>query len=1075
MNKSKSFLFFAGFVGLMLAGCQAYDEEDQVIKSTNGLKVNYSSVPLKANNDTPNTRANDVLAVNGEDLVNTMRLFFFKTSDDGTGAFVESYTVPETELGGNSIGNFEILPPNGSNLILSDAYVILAVVNAPQDLYTSADATYAGMNETEFTTQIRFTVTGANDESAPQPDYQNHRPFNQSSLPMSCRIEKAAGSAPLNMTFERVMARIDVAMGDPNYAIMSASVWNAADAVTIWPTTATVPTNVISRLYGITPDSLGAPITGGLYALPHYVESPAQDDAATTCLILGIAAFGDSDGDLKPDTAGVTSYYRLNITNKDMQNLRRNKAYSVRIMGVRDIGATNEKDALTEAEQLLNITVNNWQLDDQGTVFQDEFGNMLAIGTSHLRIPPEGGRFNVQVYTIDVGVSNPRLRIRSSRLPTGMEVSLIGNVLEFTSDASEIERTGLVEIEYGTLIGTVQVTQTGLTDQYLEIDPADVPIFEGDAGLTAPRITVSSSGSWTAVLYNPGFTFIKGGVNQASSIDTLTGVDHDQVYIQTHSKNEAVLARSAFCLFTLDSNPEIRRTLVLTQRGVGGIDLKSNTNENISDLRFDQFAVQGNPNFAYFVVTTSNDGTFKDWEIVKSGTHADKFKSVSVADPTQEKTEGTHSDNTFTIVADSNRTETAYTATFRVQLKGNASVGRSFNVTQAGHSLTFNPSASAGNISLSGGSETFKVTSTTDWTATIETRNANVTPNALITDSASIATLNKYAGVTGDEIIVTFPPNTAPMIIPLATITVKLNNTDVVKTFTVRQAQLNPRSISILQHGSENIANGGLRLYDDAWAAYIRAYLNNMDPIPNTTNGVPQTTPIMNFGPNNCTVYTMAPLNIAFSSEGNPTFGANVGIYWDTAPYTAAWTSNARAWKNQNKANFYISAPWVYYYPYADDALNEMTAGGYSYVRVSVADQRTITPAGAYADCKAANRGMKLWDYLLNGPFGKVDATALSSVVSISAHGPYGNAGFNTIGATMVPIVTYQGSDNVNRTMVGIDPTYNVAIVNPMLWHRYLGWNEWTADSPQGIFWRNFLAFIVNSAQYGEDFTKQYR
>jgi hypothetical protein len=1061
MNKSKFFLFSAGFLGLMLAGCQAFDEQDQEIKSTNGLRVNYSSVPLKANNDTPNTRANDVLAVNGEDMVNTMRLFFFQPSDDGTGTFVESYTVPETELGGNSVGTIDITPITGSNLVMSDAYVILAVVNAPQSLYTNADADYAGMNETEFTTQMRFTVTGAGDESATPPDYVNHRPFDQSSLPMSCRIEKAAGDAPLSMTFERVMARIDVAMGDPAYVIHSASIWNAADAVTIWPTTTAVPTNVISRLYGVEPDSLGLPITGGLYTLPHYVESPAQNDAETTCVILGISTYTDTgDSDLEPDSLGDVSYYRLNITNKDMQNLRRNKAYSIRIMGVRDVGATNEKDALTEADQLLNITVNNWQLDDQGTVFQDEFGNMLAIGTSHLRIPPEGGRFNIQIYTIDVGVSNPRLRIRSSRLPTGMDINLIGNVLEVTSNASEIERTGIVEIEYGTLIGTIQITQTGLTDQYLEIDPTDLPIFEGQANLTANRITVSSSGSWTAILYNPGFSFIVGGVNQSSAIDTLRGVDHDQVYIRTHSQNDEVLARSAFCLFTLDANPDIRRTLVLTQRGVGGIDLKSNTGEIINEFNFDPFGAKTNMNFAHFNVTTDNKGTYQDWEIVKSGTNPDKFKTVSITDPTQEKTEGTYTDNSFTIVADTNRTETAYTATIRVQLKGNASVGRSFVVTQAGQTLSFNPAASAGNMSISGGTETFKVTSSTSWTATIETFNIAGAVPELQTDSAGIATLNKYSGVTGDDIILTFPKNSIPMIIPRATITVKLDNTNVVKTITVRQAQLNPRLITIRQHYRGHgtaLRNTPLYAYDAH-----RAYEIFTDP--------------SKFGPSG-TVYTVAPLTISHPTtnpEIAPTFLATDGIYWENETYNTNYSDEGVAWKASNPKNFWMGVS-SYYDNELGATLSRITGSVYGWDSTNFfSDGTTISPASAKANSEANNnRGKKLWDYLLkDGPFTNGVEINPASITFVTQGIYWGNIGLSSYPTTMIPIIMYN-----NHCTVGIDPTHNVAVIYPQLFN----YNGTANDAiqiqggPQDKFLCNLLAFIVNAAQYGEDFTSQFK
>ncbi|MDR0961319.1 MAG: hypothetical protein LBM62_02000 [Mediterranea sp.] len=1055
MNKSKSILLFAGFFGLLLAGCQAYDEET-TMKSINGLTIKYAAPNMVHQNPGGVTRANTgsvIAAVGDEAKVNTLRLFFFEPSADGSGLFIESYTVPEGQLGTPSgTVNVEFAP--GSKLIKSNAYVILAVANAPVSLYNNVDAGFANMSETDFTMGMQFEVEGSHDEDNPQ--YDINYPITQAAIVMSQRIDKAASAETLDLALNRIVSRIDVQMSAPGYTLASASIWNAADRATIWETSTGISPAHTQRFYGINVDP-GESVLGGLYALPNYSAAPTQIDDVTTCLILGIAPYHDTDGDGKGDKVSTDSvfYYRVNISNENMQNLRRNTAYSIRVLSLKGWGATSEKDALTQPELLLNITTNYWNVE--GTVSMDEYGNLLAIGTPNLQIPAAGGLFNVQIYTVNTGITNPTLRVRTSRLPVGMDFRLTGNVLEITSDSSAVDRTGFVELEYGTLSGTVNITQTAVVNKYLEITPATMDIFGGNAGERSPKFSIASSGPWTAVLNNPGFSFnVPGSALQ----DTLRGDNMDQNYVYTYTSNDGVQPRAAFIYVTLDSDPEIARVLVLRQRGVGGIDVKSDANMDVTSLDFKQNGVLNTPNFQYFVVTTDQTSENDEWEIVKSGANPDKFRAMTI-DKTTEITEGGPATITqFTIVADSNKTASNYTATIRIQLKGRTSIGRDIAVTQNAHTVSFNPTASTGNIALAGGTETFTITSSNPWKATIRTMDGNKTPNVLITDSANIATLDKYEGVTGDVITLTFPENRTPLIVPTAIITVTVDGSNVSKEITVRQSQLNPRAISVRQHYQGH--QQGLRPVNRGADSKI-AY----DIFTNSAY----------FGPTG-TVYTMQPLSVTDADRMvNPILG-HEGIYWEQVAYDPPHTNNAIAWKSGNPMNFVVFM--TSYYDNMGENFARNITGDASYTFNSeswIPEGTALSPSTGQTWCAAnGNRGAKIWEYLLKtGPFTGGTELNVNAINFIKQDFYYGNQGFMAWPTTMVPLIVYNG-----KCTVGIDLTRNFAIVHNALFNddNRAGLGAPTVPTPGSDsykFVQNLLALIVNAAQFGTDFTDQFK
>jgi hypothetical protein len=1041
---NKIVLFIVGLSCLLLASCrddEGYTTGQSGAKSE--LTIHYTVDNLMPNGSGAATRAS-VPASDEEKAVNTLRLFFFNPSDDASGVFVESYSVPAEDIAAGQAGAVSVKLTNGSKIVTTNPYVILAVANAPTELEQTSDAALTGMTEQEFILTHKYTTKGALEAGTDTQTatemllgYGNYNPMNPANdegqsmgMVMSRRIVKSASDTSLDLVLSRIVARFDVKNIYGGYNLVSVSIWNAPLSETIWETQSMSGMERTKRFYGLKdgadPDNVANQIVGGLYSMESYVDAPAMQDSVTTCLVIGMQ---------KDEAGAAVQYYRVNVVNNNRQYLKRNKVYSITIARVRTEGALNEQDAVKDQTSVgLDVNVNNWDIDDSGSVIMDNDGNMLAVGTTNLKMEPQGGIYSIQIFA----VGQKTLELSKVIIPPTWTAELHGDVLEVSSKPSDIELNGMVELTFGTLKTTVNITQTGNTDQYISLSDDSRQMFESAGGLASTKpVTVTSSGAWTGIIYNSFFQFIG-----TATPDTIHGVNGSQVFFMTKSPNVDVLPRYSFVQFVLDDNSEESVTLVLGQRGAGGISLLP---KEVTNLTFAAGGTNTTPNFNGFTVVTDAESSNKAWEAIVQTTSDPGAFTITNPD-------GDDKDTQFTVLATPNLTDKERTATIRVQLSNNKAVGKTFTITQAAYKLSVSPTSVSVLPLLGGNSDVVTVTSDTVWVASLSVAGGKAT----ITKTGGTASTTSVEGTTGESFFLTFDPNTTPNVVPTATVTVTAKGTTVKKTVTFTQAQLVPRSFTIRQHYATYNYNDLLPT-GNRNATWMYSVLMNSS----------------NFGPGAAVVPTASQISISSTAElAYPKFLDTDGLYWDGIPYSAAYTNNAVTWHNKNSANWVIVV--IAYWDEGIQAYMRNLTGnnGYSYtVNSFIPNGTVLTPETAKAYSDTNKRGEKLWNYLMkDGPFTGGTAIDLSKARYIGQNTDSHGQGLTAWPSSMIPVILY----NNNRVTVGIDIENRVAIVNDQIFCNNTTTNPFTTGGEKDLFMKNFIAFIINATQYGTDFTNQF-
>ncbi|MDR0892682.1 MAG: hypothetical protein LBN24_08710 [Mediterranea sp.] len=1011
------------------------NDEQATIAAQEGrvLTVSYKVDGLLTGNA---TRATMAAATDAEKTVKTLRLYFFNYSDDGSGTYIAKYDVPDTEIGNGLNGTFNVIFPTTSGLVNSKAYTILAIANAPASLANIDESSFAGLTETEFIQQNKYTTTGttldANDTNLGWGDWHPLSNDNDGMV-MTQRYQKLAQDQSIDLLLERVVSRFDVRNNYSGYQLVSASIWNAATTELYWATVSGIQTNHTKRFYGIESDKtgLGAITNGGLYALENYVESSTQTDTLTTCLVVG----------MQKDDEDTVQYFRVNIVNKNQQYLKRNYLYTITISRVKAQGAKSEIDAVNQQQNLgLDINVNDWNVDPGGSVIVDNEGNMLAVGTTNLQMTPESKDYTIQIFA----VGEKTLRLSRVQIPTSWTVKLAADQLLVHADASDITLNGIVELEFGTLKTTINLTQSGNTDQYITLDNNTTQMFPSNANEYSTPVRITSSGPWTAKIYNNSlggvFAFAVSG-----NPTEITGVSGDRVTFVTTGTNDDVLPKYAFVQFILDANSEETVTLVLGQRGAGGVSITPAA----STLAFNAFGEVADPNATNtFQVTTDQDSN-PEWEIIAQGGNTDAF--------TIDHMSGDYSNHVFTITADSNRTASPLQAQYRIQLKNKPSVGKSLTVTEAVQTITLNPSTLT-DLALDGGkTPNIIVTSSNKWTATLDVTNGKAHIGKV--DGDNLTTLK---GVSGETFFIEFEKNTIPNVVPTATVTVSIDGTVVQTQIVAKQKKLNPRQISVRKHMTQDYYQMGFQATPTRTGNpnYVAKYLFDSS----------------NFGPKGV-VYTTIPLQLTVGTNTdtpNPAFASDMGIYYEDTPYSDNHTNESITWKNSDKARNFVIVPVAYWdnwmVPYMN-ALYGSGASGYAYAENLAGPANVaVTPQTAEQYSEDNERGQKLWEYLTKtGPF--TGATPIDLGDLVYQTGPtdeYNRIGFSQWPSTMIPIIMLDPS----HCSMGIDPANNVCYLNTQIFNSM--YNNYGDNSPQARFLKNILAYIVNAAQYGTDFTGQF-
>jgi hypothetical protein len=1015
------------------------DEQQNSIRKENALTLNYSVREMTTENAKTRTT---FPATAEEKTINTLRLFFFEYSKDGSGKFVESCTVKPDELTANNGNTLLQLP---STIQKDNAYVILAVANAPEEIYNLSDNQLKGKSEEAFTSEAQISITLDN----------KNLPIDSKNIAMSDRIVKEKGQRTLDINLERIPARIDITLRANGYMLQSASVWNAAMSSYIWGEKTDLKADHSKRFFTIS-QSFNFTSIQGLYALSNRVSKPEQKDEVTTCVVVGLRTAQDTNNDGIPDDFGKLQYYRINIVRDDMQYLKSNKVYHVNILNILSKGDENEEDAMNNPRLLLDVDTNYWNIDENGTI-QSNGDDKLITGMSRIQFYPAGGTREISVITIGKG----ELRISEAALPAGITATLgskkeDGNTtsysLKITAQESDKEETGIITLEFNGMKATVKVIQTGKTTHFINVTPKDNIHFEANKDESSEDILIASSDEWEAKIYNGNyFSFDK-----TKSILSTEGSADDKINIYTTQENTGASANMSFVVFNLKKNPEVTATITLSQTGSGGISLDPGQKE----VNFD---ASGLINKAKeFTVSTKEQ---QEWIITFEGNNDNHF----VASPMSGGNDGK-----FTVSTSINTTTNKLHARLRVALKDMPNSFVVMDLYQAPQYITLSSNKPSTVVPTEGGkTEDIFVTSSGNWEATIETNGAT-----------KPATLSQSKGASGESFYVTFEANNTPGVYPTATVNVKIKGTNIGQTIVFTQGHVPPTEKLILMHQRGkgwddcNIVAPNEGLFVTYYSEAIYEFYSNE----------------MYFGPNSQYVQTAGKIDIQYNSsyladpelDKKTTKDAAVRIYWDGYQDETYTNKFAYDWKNKSDKNVIVITMGDYYYEnYGTlDLLQNLyspKATQYKYDHFkNEEDHKKFTPQGAYESCNTPH-GKKLWNYLLkDGPF--TDGKMLNPeeiIYKNSWGGTHSTKGIEGWPDSFVPlIIRPDDSEGITYCQLGIDPTHNIVLMNGQLFNRYWassGGSDFKLSDPAGLFLGNILAYIVNAAQYGKTFTDQFK
>jgi hypothetical protein len=644
-----------------------------------------------------------------ERKVNTLRLFFFQTSGNnndagitgGSGLYAGSQQITDIEAASSNIsdaGTFIVQAKVPKGIQPTRPYTVLAVANAPKALYDASDDVFTGYSEERFSKENIYISEDSNDETSPAYD---KRPIRSDNLLMSCRSLIDPIVEQTEATLRRVPCRIDVHNRVATYKLVSASVWNAAGMTNIWGETENKETDThTNRYYGVKADD-SQNITSTLYTSGNFVRTPDMKDKVTTCLIIGMSNI---------DTPEEVLYYRVNLVNDGMQYLKRNTLYQLNITGVKPGGSESEESAITQQKPLLELDQSYWNQDELGTIHSDNEGNILAVGKSGVQFYQKVSSDTINIIAIGKtpGIT---LQMDDTYLPKGMKATLDRNgttgsdtylyTLIVKAEKNEQDRRkGHINLLFGTLEGTIVVTQNGKDEHYLEVYPTTLPLLESTKGATSKEMTVSSSGEWTAQILGNGFAF-------SNNSNTTSGKDGDKVQVHTVKANTSNRQITSFIVFQLKDAPQVDEELSVIQKPAGSISL--NPSYTLIEFSPDGKEIISPKDFNGTFTVTIGAGTFQEWEI-----DDDRQKEFLI-----DNRKGT-GNGSFTLTASNNISTSDITRTIRVQLKGYKETFQELTVTQKKHSITLTDPEAGTLVPVSGGTRNVIVKATSNWKFKIE-------------------------------------------------------------------------------------------------------------------------------------------------------------------------------------------------------------------------------------------------------------------------------------------------------------------------------------------------------------------
>jgi hypothetical protein len=490
----------------------------------------------------------------------------------------------------------------------------------------------------------------------------------------------------------------------------------------------------------------------------------------------------------------------------------------------------------------------------------------------------------------------------------------------------------------------------------------------------------------------------------------------------------------SFLLLQLKSDPTVRQVLMLTQKPTGGFSMGSQQKQLQFNASGDRLPGSSNGNRFEVNTTNAND----EWTVTLTGADAVAFAIRDTSGSSAPLSFPVAGDGAFTITASDNALDKALGASAIVTM-GPQSF--EIKIAQAKHVLSITPTSVMPVLVAGGSTPEITVNSSATgkaWTATI----VNATPQE--------AKLSVTTGTTGGTFHATFPRLEQPFIVPQGLITVTMDDYPwLTATLTVSQQSYQPRVVTLQ---TANSTYGRLNT--------TGTYFNYMSAI-----GIGLRDKSW-FGPA-ATVRTAA--NSLTSWPQNATVSSTAAIFLVNSGLSSARRANAVAWKNANNANLLLML--------LDRSHGDQQAllrSVYGSATLTVTDARVndsdwrnaYSFAAPTAGGSPAGRA-KLWAYLVGGegPFGKVNPANVWLE-------PYYNNVDGTINnppSTMMRLVTVNG-----QGMLYIDPTRNVVVIGNM--DMFSATNDHFLKYPDKYrFLQNFLAYMVNAAQYGEVFLNQFK
>jgi hypothetical protein len=994
---------------------------------------------LSVENSSLGLRSTNVPAEPGESDVNSLHLLFFEA--DGSRNFIEYYdaspvsTDPYSAPAPLNMSNpVKVEFAATSQLNASTPYKILIVANI-EGYVADVDVWLAGFQGMRYDIALETALNLLTEEVSA---------ISQSDLLMSTAVDKSASGDVVNATLVRTFARFDVSLtAQPNlfsnnnpYTLESVSVWNAAVSNGIWNREHNDYSQHTAKFYDGTVTDPNY-LKGSLYAFENVSVRPERDDKNTTCLVLGI------------NNGTVTTYYRVNVTTNSLgqQTLRRNTVYTVNVVSVLGRGAATEEDAYTSAESLLALNVKDWEMEPTGLIMRDG-DDILAIPTNRITFGPNAETREYQIFSYSPN-PNTQLSIPEMDLPGGVSIQLSGDILTVSVTASTSSRSGHIEVAFGNLRGVIAIEQVGQNVQFLNLSVgvSGIPAFSIHADEEwHGDVTVTSSGAWTATLYNEEFKFIRHLPGDDDAPDLFaSGSSGDTFSVATADVNSGEEARYGFIIVSLDDNPDVNAVLALTQHGSPKIELLPGHREIVFEA---DGTPQGVVTNVFTVRTTSN----LDWNVQFYGI-VGHFEAI------QDKI-----NNTITVTAPFSTQSTDMLATMRVFITAMPVIHETVSIRQLPQVLILDPQSVSNVPSAGGDSESITVTSSRPWTIDI----VGERWGAELLDLSGNPVTN---GVNGDAFVVRFPSMPFGMVgNPVVKVRISMSGTDVFREIDIIQGIVRVRPISIL--------SGQDRLGGTAWAGNVSAA--NQNPVRRLRDEFRNNTGNVNFGmevPPATVLSGVITLQNGLSL--NPT-GAD--IYVSNGRYTAPNPGSAvNSWRTE-QSNRVLLVPGMAVVA-ADVTARRAVMIGYTQASggPTAATIRTIR-TGTNANTNA------LTDYLFrSGPF--TDGTTdISSQIRLRTNdvGSHLTAWPNTF----IPLIMRADSGTgANQCVVGIDPVNRIVFIGG----GYFGMaapgatgtaavnynSNWvasnTASAANIAFVRNLAAWMVEVTQQGDEFVDRFR